>query len=90
MNACRPRPHPVNVAMAIEHIGFDYDCASLEIGEAKEPLVEGVGAGCTSPEAYPAIEACIRRLDTLSKVEAAYKKAVPPMQDRSAVDTWFY
>lgn len=44
----------------------------------------------TSPEAYPAIEACIRRLDTLSKVEAAYKKAVPPMQDRSAVDTWFY
>ncbi|EDP53416.1 conserved hypothetical protein [Aspergillus fumigatus A1163] len=27
--------------MAIEHIGFDYDCASLEIGEAKEPLVEG-------------------------------------------------
>jgi glutathione S-transferase len=30
-----PGPNPVKVAMALEHLGLDYDCVPLEFGEGK-------------------------------------------------------
>ncbi|GFG11176.1 glutathione S-transferase 2 [Aspergillus lentulus] len=73
-----PGPNPVKVAMALEHLGLDYDCVPLEFGEGK---------GTVKDPEYTSRSAAILTY-LAEKYDANGNLAGKTVEERATINQW--